>query len=29
MYQYTALDYKVMGGLLRVSFDFEIENFYM
>ena len=29
MYQYTASTLKILGGGLRVTFEFDIENFYM
>ncbi len=29
MYQYTATSYMIIGGSLRVTFEFDIENFYM
>lgn len=29
MYQYTGSTLKVIGGSLRVTFEFDIENFYM
>ena len=29
MYQYTANTYRMINGSLRVTFEFDIENFYM